>query len=385
MSERRVYNLSPLQEDVRRIARDFGEREIQPLAEKQDRGSPRFPAGLYGKMARAGFLGYTEQSLYGGGGKSWIEYATLIEELSFFDASAGFTLSIGNLAIGALTMFGTDEQKHRFVPGMIQGERIGAFALTEPGAGSDVSNLSTTIQKQGDMCLVDGQKRFISSGDAAHIIILVGKYSEDEQDRGPAVLAVETEGLQGLTRRVLKHKMGLRGSTTADLTFRGCRVPAENLLGGPGQGFRVAMKSLDCSRVAIAAQAVGLGQACLQRAVDYAKQREAFGGPIANLQAVQFMIADMSTRLEASRMLTCKAALLMDEGKDFTLESAQAKLYASEMANFTADRAVQILGGSGYTGDFSDVEKLYRDARVIPIYEGTSEIQRMIVARKLLK
>ena len=385
MGESPIFNLSQRQEGIRKLARQFGEKEIAPVAKALDQQPPSFPMELYGKMAKAGFIGCTASSEYGGAEKSWIEYATLIEELAYFDASVAFILSIGNLAMAPIELFGSDEQKKKYLARMIKGDWIGAFAMTEPGAGSDASNLKTIAVQEGDHFVINGEKVFISSGDVAEVIILIAKVFENDTNNGLSAIIIDTEGLAGLSRRVLKEKMGLRGSTTAELKFKDCRIPVENLIGDTGQGFKIAMKSLDYSRVAIAAQAVGLAQACLDRAVDFAKKREAFGGAIAKLAPIQEMIADVSTRIEAARLLTYKAAILMDENKSFTTESAQAKLFAAETANFAADRAVQIHGGYGYVGDFSDIEKLYRDARVIPIYEGTSEIQKMVIARNVLR
>jgi len=379
------YNISDLQEDIRRIAHLFGQKEIAPITEELDRRSPEFPRELYRSMAEAGFLGYTSSIELGGKGKSWIEYTTLIEELSYFDASVGFILSIANMSMISIELFGNLAQKQKFIPGMINGDIIGAFALTEPGAGSDATNLKTQAVLNGRDYIIEGEKRFISTGDVADIVILIGIIPRDGGQHPLAAFIVETKNLEGFHRRIFKHKMGLRGSTTAELIFNGSRISAENLLGEVGQGFKIAMKSLDYSRVAIAAQAVGLAQACLDRSIDFALQRKAFGAPIAKLATIQDMIAEMSSRLEAARMLTYKAALLMDEKRPFSLESAQAKLIAAETVNFVADRAVQIHGGYGYVGDFSDIEKLYRDARVIPIYEGTSEIQKMIIARHILR
>lgn len=379
------HNVSSLQDEVRKVARKFGEREIAPLTRELDRHPPQFPLDLYRKMAEAGFLGYTTSPEVGGAGKTWLEYATLMEELSYFDASVGFILSIGNLAIYPIELFGNEDQKQTFLPSLIRGNLIGAFALTEPDAGSDATNLKTRALLDGDDFLVDGEKRFISSGDVADVIILVGKVCPKGGEGELSTLIVETKKIKGLSRKSLKYKMGLRGSTTAELVFEGSRIPRSHLLGEVGQGFTIAMKALDYSRVAIAAQAVGLAQACLDRAVKFAMNREAFGKPLGKLPSIQEMIAEMSTRLEAARMLTYKVALLMDENRPFSKESAQAKLFAAETVNFVADRSVQIHGGYGYVGDFSDIEKLYRDARVIPIYEGTSEIQKMIIARHILR
>ncbi len=384
MNRRRIFNLSELQEQARQNAREFGMREIVPILKELDKEPPEFPFELYKKIASSGFIGYTTSTELGGLGKSWLEYTALIEEICYFDASVGFIISISNLAIMVIELFGTDDQKREFLPGLISGDMIGAFALTEPCAGSDVNSIKTQAVLQGDEFVVNGEKLFISSGDVADVILLVCRTVIDK-DEQIGVLIVETDSIKGLERRILKNKMGLKGSTTAHIIFKGSHVPKKNLVGEPGQGFRIAMKSLDYSRVAIAAQAVGLGQACFDRATEYAKKREAYGAPIARLSSIQGMIADMSCRLEAARLLTYKAAWMMDRGLEFNRESAQAKLFASEAVNFIADRAVQIHGGYGYVGEFSDIEKLYRDARVIPIYEGTSEIQKIVIARKELK
>ncbi|MFO7890913.1 MAG: acyl-CoA dehydrogenase family protein [bacterium] len=379
-----IYNISKLQPPVREAARLFGEKEILPYLKTCDSFSPEFPRKLYKKMAERGFIGFTTSKSWGGKAKTWIEYATLMEEISYFDASIGFILSIGNLALLPIELFGDADQKKRYILKMIQGGMIGAFALTEPQAGSDAANIQTKAEFKDNKFIINGKKLFISSGDVADIIILISQVKKNSE-KGLGVLLVETEYIAGLTRKKLKDKMGLRGSTTARLHFKNSPVPAESLLGTIGDGFKIAMKSLDYSRVAIAAQAVGLAQACFDRSVDYAKKREVFGKPLSRVPAIQNMIADMSCRLEACRLMTYKAALLMDQNRPFTEASAQAKLYASESVNFIADKAVQIQGGYGYVGEFSDIEKLYRDARIIPIYEGTSEIQKMIIARNELK
>jgi len=375
----------PVQDSVRRLVKDFGEREITPVTEDLDRKSPKFPLDLYRKMAKNGFLGYTTSSVFGGSDKSWLEYATLIEELSYYDASVAFILSIGNLAMYPIEFFGNKEQKQKYLKPMKSGKLIGAFALTEPGAGSDATNLKVQAIPDGDDLIIDGEKTFISSGDAADIVILFCQIMEGDKEKKISGLIVETEKLKGLTRKLLGYKMGLRGSTTAKIIFNKCRINKSNLLGEVGQGFKIAMKSLDLSKIAIAAQAVGLAQACFDRSINFAKQRKAFGGSIAKLQSIQWMIADMSTQIEAARMLTYKVAHMVDNNHNCAKESAQAKLFASEMVNDVAYKAVQIHGGYGYIGDLSDIEKLYRDARIIPIYEGTSEIQRMVIAKNELK
>jgi len=384
IKRKKIYNISNLQTQIREKARDFGEKVIVPYLQTYNSCTPEFPHELYKKMAEQGFIGYTTPKNSGGKEKTWIEYATLIEEISYFDASVGFILSIGNLALLPIEFFGNEDQKKTFIRKMIQEKMIGAFALTEPQAGSDAANIQTRADFQNNSFILNGEKLFISSGDVADIIVLICQIVKDSE-KGLGVLLVETASLTGLTRKKLQDKMGLRGSTTARLHFKDCQIPEESLLGTIGDGFKIAMKSLDYSRVAIAAQAVGLAQACFDRSVHYAKKREVFGKPLSRLPAIQNMIADMSCRLEAARLMTYKAALLMDENFSFTEESAQAKLYSSECVNYIADKAVQIQGGYGYVGELSDIEKLYRDARVIPIYEGTSEIQKMIIARNELK
>ncbi len=384
IKRKKIYNISDIQTHVRETARDFGEKEILPYLQMYNGYSPEFPLDLYKKMVEQGFIGYTTPESLGGNAKTWIEYATLIEEISYFDASIGFIISIGNLALLPIEFFGNEDQKKLFIKKMIQGKMIGAFALTEPQAGSDAANIQTKAVFKSDKYILNGEKLFISSGDVADIIVLICQIKKGSE-KGLGVLLVETESLKGLNREKLKDKMGLRGSTTARLHFKNCQIPEESLLGTIGNGFKIAMKSLDYSRVAVAAQAVGLAQACFDRSVHYAKKREVFGKPLSRLPAIQNMIADMSCRLEAARLMTYKAALLMDENLSFTEESAQAKLYSSECVNYIADKAVQIQGGYGYVGELSDIEKLYRDARVIPIYEGTSEIQKMIIARNELK
>jgi len=384
IKRKEIYNISELQPEVREGARLFGEKEIVPYLHKFDSHFPEFPRQLYQKIAEAGFIGYTTARNLGGKGKSWIEYATLMEEISYFDASIGFILSIGNLALIPIELFASNDQKKILIPKMIRGKLIGAFALTEPQAGSDATNLKTRAEFKNNKFIINGEKLFISSGDVADIIVLVCQIVKNSE-KGLGVLLVETDSIKGLTRKKLKDKMGLRGSTTARLHFDNCQVPEKSLLGNTADGFKIAMKSLDYSRVAIAAQAVGLAQACFDRAVQYTKKREVFGKPLSRLPTIQHMIADMSCRLEAARLMTYKAASLMDRNLPFTKESAQAKLFGAECVNYIADKAVQIHGGYGYVGEFSDIEKLYRDARVIPIYEGTSEIQKIVIARNEFK
>jgi butyryl-CoA dehydrogenase len=261
---------------------------------------------------------------------------------------------------------------------------VGAFALTEPNAGSDAANQQTTAKADGDYFVINGEKIFITSGNVADIIVLIVKIIEDGEKEKVSAILIEGK-TPGLSSEVLKWKMGLRASTTARLKLNNVRVPRANLLGEAGKGFRMSLMTLDGARIGVASQAVGIAQRAFDESVKYAKTREQFGAPIAKLQAIQWMIADMSTRLEAARMLTYKAALMEDKGEKISREAAQAKLYASEASNFIVDRAMQIHGGYGYIGEFSEIEKLYRDQRITEIYEGTSEVQRLVISSAYLR
>ncbi|MCK4403884.1 MAG: acyl-CoA dehydrogenase family protein [candidate division Zixibacteria bacterium] len=379
-----TYNMAESQQKVRDMAKEFGQKEIAPVAVELDRREEEFPRDLFIKMAKAGFMAYPMSKEYGGLGKSKIEYVTLIEEISFFDAPSALIMAVDNLASYPIETFGSEEQKKKYLPKMASGEIIGAFGLTEPNAGSDAANQKATAKVDGDSFVINGEKIFIMHGDVADLVVLFAKIVEEgEKDKVSAILL--EKGTPGFSSEKLKWKMGMRTATTGRLKLENVKVPRSNLLGEAGRGFKMALKTLDGARIGVAAQAVGLAQRAFDESVKYAKTREQFGAPIAKLQAIQWMIADMSTRLEAARLLTYKAALMEDRGERVGLAAAQAKLFASEMANFCVNKAMQIHGGYGYIGEFSEIEKLYRDQRVTEIYEGTSEIQRLVIAANYLR
>jgi butyryl-CoA dehydrogenase len=379
-----TYNMTESQQKVRDMAKNFGEKHIAPIAVEMDRKPPEFPTDLFKKMADAGFLAFPMAKEYGGLGKSKIEYATLIEEISWFDASSAIIMAVDNLASYPIEKFGSEEQKKKYLPKMASGEMIGAFALTEPTAGSDAANQKTTAKIDGDHFVINGEKTFITSGNVADVTVLVCKIVEEgERDKVSGILV--ENNTPGFSSETLKWKMGLRASTTARLELKDVRVPRSQLLGEPGKGFKMALKTLDGARIGVAAQALGIAQRAFDESVKYAKTREQFGAPIAKLQAIQWMIADMSTRLEASRLLTYKAAMMEDRGEPINLVAAQAKLFASEAARYICDRAMQIHAGYGYIGEFSEIEKIYRDQRITEIYEGTSEVQRLVISANYLR
>jgi len=378
------YNMSPSQQAVREMAKEFGNKYIAPIAVEMDRKPPEFPRDLFKKMADAGFLAFPMSKAYGGLGKSKIEYATLIEEMAWFDASSAIIMAVDNLASYPIEKYGNEEQTSKYLPRIAKGEIIAAFALTEPNAGSDAANQSTTAKADGDYFVINGEKTFITSGNVADVTVLIAKIvQEGEKDKVSAII-VENK-TPGFSSEVLKWKMGLRASTTARLKLNNVRIPRSNLLGEAGKGFKMVLQTLDSARIGVAAQALGIAQRAFDESVKYAKTRVQFGAPIGKLQAIQWMIADMSTRLEAARLLIYKAAVMEDRGEPINLVAAQAKLYASEAANFICDRAMQIHAGYGYIGEFSEIEKIYRDQRITEIYEGTSEVQRLVISANYLR
>lgn len=377
------YNIDPNQQAVRDEVKAFAEKEIYPVSEELDRmAEPRkFPADLYRTIGAAGFIGYAMPKEYGGKRKSHLEYTTLVEELCYHDPAVGLLCAVAELATYPILHYGNDEQKKKYVPDCASGKRIPCFVLTEPNAGSDAANQQTEAVDNGDHYVVNGEKIFIMHGDVADLGVLFCKIKDKPK---LSAMIVDDTSQPGWNARTLKHKMGMRAATTGAIKIKDAKVPKENLLGEIGKGFRYAMGTLDSARIGVAAQGVGIAQRALDEAVTYAKKRVAFGAPIAKLQAIQWMIADMSTRLEAARCLTYKAAMLQDKGERFTLEASHAKLYTSEVARFCVDRAMQIYAGYGYIGEFSTIEKLYRDQRILEIYEGTSEVQRLVIAGNVI-
>ncbi|MBI2965483.1 MAG: acyl-CoA dehydrogenase family protein [Chloroflexi bacterium] len=375
--------LTERQELLRQTAREFALKELEPRAADVD-SNEEFPRRQFDGLAAIGLLGLTMPEADGGAGGGYGELAVVIEELAAACGSTS-TVFITHVSLGAATIarFGHAEQRARWVPALSRGDKIAAFALSEPGSGSDALALSTTASLDGDDYVINGSKVFITNGEVAGVFVVFVNSDRSKGHRGINAVVVE-RGAAGFTVSHMTGKMGMRGSATAELSFQDCRVPVANRLSDEGRGYSVALSILSSSRVSIAAQCVGLARGAYEAAVKYANQREAFGKHLADHQAIQFMLADMATEIDAARLLTHRAASLVDNGRPHVAESAMAKLFASEVANRAAHRAVQIHGGSGYFRP-SKVERIYRDQRVTEIYEGTSEIQRLIIARSILE
>ena len=375
----------PLTEEQRLIqqtAREFADHEIAPVADKHNREG-KFPAALVKRMGELGFLGMLVPETYGGNGVGNFGLVVALEEVNRVCASTGVTMSVQNsLVCAPIVHWGNEALKHKYLPKLATGEMLGAYALSEPGSGSDAAGLVTSAVKDGDSYVLNGTKNFITSGAEADIVIAMVRTDPAHKTRGITAFIVERDW-KGFHVGRKEDKMGLRSSSTVQLLFEDLRVPAANVLGEIGIGFKIALHTLDGGRIGIASQAVGIGQACLDASVKYAEEREAFGQQIGKFQAMQWKLADMATRLEAARLLVYNAARLKDQGEPHAKEAAMAKLFASEMANAAARDAVQIHGGAGYLEDFP-VERYFRDARITEIYEGTSEIQRIVIARHLL-
>ncbi len=378
-----TYNVHESQQAVRDLLKEIGPT-IEKMGREWDRRPDGFAHDIYQFIGSKGLCGFNMPKEYGGGGKSGLEYATMMEEISYWDPPSSLLAAVGQLAADPIIKQGSEEQKKKYIPDAAKGKSIPAFALTEPNAGSDAANQSTTATIDGDNFVINGEKIFIMHGDVCTIAVVFCKIVGDgERDKVSAIIV--PGDAPGFRKGMLNHKMGMKYATTGRLWFDNVKVPRANLLGEMGKGFRYAMQTLDGARIGIAAQSTGIAQRALEESIKYAKQRVAFGAPIAKLQAIQWMIADMGTRVEAARLMTYKAAQLQDKGEKFSMEAAQAKLFASEVANFCVDRAMQIHGGYGYIGEFSVIEKLYRDQRVCEIYEGTSEVQRLVIAGNLLR
>ncbi|MGD8534492.1 MAG: acyl-CoA dehydrogenase family protein [Candidatus Aminicenantes bacterium] len=377
------FELTEDQKLLREMVRDFSEKEIAPQVKTLE-DKNEFPKEIMMKLGELGILGITIPSEYGGSQTDYLSFVLALEEISRVSPSVSVIVSVHcALFCHAILEFGNEALKRKYLPRAAKGEIIGAFSLTEPGAGSDATNLKTKAVKDGDYYLLNGTKSWVTTGnDAEAAIVFTSACTESKTNKLNAFI-IENE-FPGYKVSRIEKKMGLHSSLTAEIILDDCRVPEENLLGEEGKGAIIALSSLDGSRIGIAAQSIGLSDRALQEAVQYAKQREAFGKKISEFQAIQFMIADISTLLEAARLLTYKAADLKDKGKNFIKEAAMAKLFASEAANKIVYHALQIHGGYGYSKEFL-IEQLYRDARVFSIYEGTSEIQRLVISRQLLK
>ena len=375
------FELSAEQREIQELARDFAAREIEPHAAAWDR-EHRFPREVFAKLAEVGLMGACVPEEYGGAGADFLSYILVLEELSRADAGVGVTVAVHTSAVTLpLLRFGTDEQKSRFVPPLARGEHLGAFALTEAEAGSDAGALRTTAEPDGDGWRVTGAKQWITNARHAGTFLLFARTDQETAgSRGVSAFVLDADHVR-VTRD--EQKLGLNSSETNDIVVEEAPVERDRLLHEENHGFRVAMATLDGGRIGIAAQAVGIAQAAYDVAREYAKERHAFGQPIARFQAIQFKLADMATDIEAARMLTHRAAWLRQNDRPHTEAGAKAKLYASAVARRQTGEAIQILGGYGYTKEFP-VERYYRDAKITEIYEGTSEIQRLVIARSIL-
>lgn len=375
------FTLTEEQQMVQQAARDFTQTELLPGVIERDEHQ-RFPAEAVRKMGELGFLGMMVDPKYGGSGLDTLSYVLVMEELSKVDASASVVVSVNNsLVCWGLETFGTEAQKEKYLTRLASGEIIGAFCLSEPEAGSDATSQKTTAIDKGDHYILNGTKNWITNGGNAEVYLVMAQTYPEKGHKGINALIVE-KGMKGFEIGPKEQKMGIRGSDTHSLIFNDVKIPKENRIGEDGFGFKFAMKTLAGGRIGIAAQALGIAAGAYELALDYAKQRKAFGTEIINHQAIAFKLADMHTQIEAARMLVYKAAMDKDLGNNYDLSGAMAKLYASEVAMQTTVEAVQIHGGNGYVKEYH-VERLMRDAKITQIYEGTSEIQRMVISRSI--
>ncbi|MFC1918689.1 acyl-CoA dehydrogenase [Chloroflexota bacterium] len=377
------FSLTEEQKMLKAMVRDFAEKELEPVAAQMDEEAS-FPTEQIKKITELGLNGVNFPEEYGGSAAGKIGEIIVDEELCRVSAAVGtiYQTSIG-LAGYPIYKFGSEEQRQRFVVPIATGEKMACFALTEPGAGSDVAAMVTTATKKEGGYAINGSKIFITNGAEADIALVFATVDKELRHRGIAGFIVE-KGTPGFSVGKLEHKLGIRASSTAELIFEDCFVPEENRLGEEGQGFKIALEAIDGSRCDIAAQGVGIAQGAFEKALAYAKERVQFGQPIINFQAIQWMLADMATRLDAARLLTYRAAYLQENGLPFIKEASMAKLYASEAAMFVTHKAIQIHGGYGYVKDYP-LERYFRDARILEIYEGSSEMQRMTIARQLMR
>ncbi len=377
------FALTEEQKLLQRTVREFAEAEVKPLAAQIDE-TGQFPQETFRKAAALGLTGVAFPEELGGAGFDHVAYTIVIEEISRVCASTGVILSVQNsLYCDPIYRYGTEEQKRRLLTPFLRGEKIGCYALTEPQAGSNAAALATRAVRQGDRYIVNGTKAWITNGGVADAAIVYVNTDPARGEKGITALVVE-KGMPGFKVGKEEKKLGIHATACVELSFTDCEVPVENRLGEEGEGYKIALSTLDGGRIGIAAQATGIAQGAFEQALAYAQQRTAFGQPIANFQAIQFMLSDMATEIEAARLLTRKAAWKQDTGARFTLEASIAKLFASEMATRVTHKAIQIHGGYGYSREYP-VERMYRDARITEIYEGTSEIQRLIIANWVLR
>ena len=379
-----MFELKDEQKQIQSLARELALGEILPGAQQRDR-THEFPTAIVQQLAQMGFMGMFIPEQYGGAGLDTLSYVLALEQVSYADAGVGVIMSVNNsLASWPILRFGTEEQKQKYLVPLARGEKLGCYALTEPGAGSDAGAQKTRITKDGDHYVLNGTKMWITNGPQADVCVAYASLDPDQRHRAVCAFVLERD-TKGYRVGKIEEKLGIHCSSTSEIVFEDLRVAKDNLLHKEGEGFKVAMATLDGGRIGIAAQALGIAARALDLAVAYAKERQTFGRPIKDHQAIQWMIADMATRLDAARLLTYRAAALKDRpDARATKECSMAKLFASECANFCADKALQIHGGYGYSQEY-EVERLYRDARITTLYEGTSEIQRLVVAKAVFE
>ncbi len=377
------FELSEEQKLVQQMARDFAEREVRPRARELDR-TGNWPAELVKRMGELGLMGVAVPSEHGGAGGDNLSYALAMEEIARACASTAVIMSVNNsLVCDPILKFGNDAQKKEFLAPLASGAMLGCFGLTEPASGSDASHMETFAEQDGDSWVINGSKNWITNGPAADLILVFASHERGAGAKGTTAFLVPKD-TPGFNPQPRDHKLGIHAAHSCTVFFENCRVTKEQQLGEKGMGFKIAMSTLDGGRIGIASQALGIARAALEESVAYAKERKAFGEPIANKQAIQFMIADMAMSIDAARLLTLRAAYMKDKGVRHTRESAMAKLFASEVATSVTHKNIQIHGGYGYSVEY-DAERHYRDARITEIYEGTSEIQRIVIAAQTLK
>lgn len=383
MTDLPIFPLTDEHKMLRDAARDFAQKEIAPIAAEFDE-SGEFPHATIKKMGELGFMGIEIPEQYGGAGMDALAYVLALEEICKVDASHGVIMSVNNsLYCHGILKFGTEEQKKKFLTPIASGKAVGAYSLTEPQSGSDAGTMRSRATRDGDSYILNGRKSWVTSGPVADFFVVFMMTDPDKKQKGVSAFLVDGK-TPGVIRGKKEPKLGIRASATSELIFEDCRVPAESLLGAEGEGFKIAMTVLDAGRIGIATQALGIAEAAYEAARQYAGQREAFGQPIGQFQGIGFKLADMKTRIEASRLLTYNAALTKERSKQtggrYSLEASMAKLFASETAMYVTHQAVQIHGGMGYSKELP-VERYFRDAKITEIYEGTSEIQRLVISR----
>ncbi len=376
------FPLTEEQHMVQLMVREFARKEIEPVAARNDVES-RFPTAIIDKMGGLGLMGMMVPAEYGGGGTTAVSYVLALQEIAYACAATAVTMSVNNLVCGPLLEYGTEEQKEKYLIPLASGETLGSFAITEPEAGSDAASVSTRAVLKGNKYIINGSKVFITNGGHAGTFIVIARLGDKPRHRGMSAFIVE-RGTPGFEIGPEEKKMGVRASSTVSLVFDDCAVPAENMLGGEGEGFKIAMTALDSGRIGISSQAIGIARAAFDEAIKYGSMRKQFGRALVRNQAIQWMIADAARDIEAAHLLALSAAMAKDRGESFTRQASISKLFSSEAAVRICYDALQIHGGYGYTKDFK-VERLYRDARVTTIYEGTSEVQRIVIANNALK